>query len=80
MDFYAVEMKAIEDDGEDNKVLEKILKEYEEGKKMYAVARGEIEALNAEVATLKAVVKDYEESNKKLQAELKARNHLHGKE
>lgn len=27
MDFYEMEIKAIEDDGEDNRVLEKVLKE-----------------------------------------------------
>lgn len=42
MDFYAVEGKAIEADEEDNRVLERLVKEYEDGKRLYAEARGEI--------------------------------------
>ena len=80
MDFYAIEGAAIEDDALDNKVLERVLREHEEGKRLYADARKEIEALNAEVERLKTAVKECEESNRRLQAELRTRSQLQGKE
>lgn len=42
MDFYTVEGKAIEADEEDNRVVERLVKEHEDGKRLYAEARGEI--------------------------------------
>lgn len=42
MDFYGIEAKAIEADEEDNRIVERLVKEYEDGKRLYAEARGEI--------------------------------------
>lgn len=42
MDFYAVEGKAIEADEEDCRVIERLVKEHEEGRRLYAEARGEV--------------------------------------